>query len=62
MKTDADADVLRTLRAVSRVSPPQPLVCPCGGDVELAGTGHGGAVRCQACGSVHETLAELKKK
>lgn len=39
-----------------------PLVCPCGSDVELAGEGMGGAMRCNACGDVHPTLSTLRRR
>lgn len=50
------------LRAAARRHAAHPLVCPCGGEVELAGEGFKGAVRCGTCGALHETLAALVRK
>lgn len=50
------------LRAAARRQVSHPLVCPCGGEIELAGEGHKGAVRCLACGVIHTELAALVRK
>jgi hypothetical protein len=52
---------LFALRLATRSSAPHTLVCTCGGDVELAGEGYNGAVRCVRCGNT-TSLAGLVRR
>lgn len=54
--------MIPTLRTAARFGVAHPLVCPCGGEVQLAGPDLKGAVRCDVCQSLHASLATLVRK
>lgn len=62
MNPSNDRATLPILRNASRRADAHPLVCPCGGEVTLAGIGFKGAVRCDACQTLHASLASLVRK